>query len=380
MKATYLLTDGMSVIMQQELPVRKDEIDVIQKILRDNNIISVGPLGNLDPYELVTFLQTIHIFNHEIKALVDRNIFSRVIQLASGIEISKQQKDYKVYTIAAALMAYLILGQVQIEPGLALLETNQLLGKEKFNEELSIFRVADNINPQSYIDIALGKKIKIDSYEISEAKSIFIKNNGSFEDVTPVKTLNMWQQNYMSVLKIALLERSEYSNKSKIDYLFDWMEKETFFNAIAAIFAIQYFGPNRKRPLLKSVNTGNIDNLKNNIISTAWDMTYIRSWSSKKVSQNGSEAWILCSNDYALQRIANSLLVNLHEKEAGDKLMQQLFIESWNAKDGDVLFNKYNNAYCATIIDDPYREKLLQERFAKVSSQIKSLEKDLNIQ
>jgi hypothetical protein len=368
MKAIYFLTDNV-----------KDEIDVIQKILRDNNIISAGPLGNLDIYELATFLREIHIFKNEIKALVDRNIFSRVIKLASGTRISKNQTDYNVYKISAALMAYLILADVQIEPCLPLLETNQHLEKEKFNKELFKFRIADNIDHQSYIDIALGKKIKIDSNEISKAESILIKNNFSPEQVTPVKELEMWKQNYMSVLKIALLERAEYSNKSKIDYFFEWMEKETFFNAIAAIFAIQYLGPNRERPLLKSVNTRNTDTLKNKIISASWDMTYIRFWSREKISQNGSETWILCSNDYALQRIANSLLVNPYEKEADDKLLRRLFIENWNAKDGDMLFNKYNSAYQASIIDDPFREKLLKKRFAKISSQIKSLEEDLGI-
>jgi hypothetical protein len=108
-------------------------------------------------------------------------------------------------------------------------------------------------------------------------------------------------------------------------------------------------------------------------------MTYIRFWLREKVSQNGSETWILCSNDYALQRIANSLLINLYEKEADDKLLRRLFIENWNAKDGDMLFNKYNSAYQASVIDDPFREKILKKRLAKVSSQIKSLEKDLGI-
>lgn len=182
----------------------------------------------------------------------------------------------------------------------------------------------------------------------------------------------------MCVLKIANLERSKLSNIDKIYALFEWMEHETFFNAIAAALAILYFGPNRKRPLLKGVNTKDKDRLKENIFSAAWDMTYIRYWSQRRVKTNTSEAWILCTHDYALYRIANSLLTDDHAKEADDNL-KSLFVENWNVKVGNKLFEKFNNAEIASIIDAPGRDTILEKRFREVDSQIDSQEVELGL-
>jgi hypothetical protein len=55
--------------------------------------------------------------------------------------------------IGAALMAFLQCSNITIEPNIALYEN--AFGA---NEELSLFRRADEVDPNIYTDIALGRK------------------------------------------------------------------------------------------------------------------------------------------------------------------------------------------------------------------------------
>lgn len=225
-------------------------------------------------------------------------------------------------------MAFLILGHIINEPNISLYEYGNSEDNEKANEELFLFRIAEHIHPQYFIDIALGRSTYIDESIIKQTKDEYLQSHTITEQYCFTNTLNIWKHNYLFVLKIALLERAQLKRREKIENFFNWMIEETFFNAIATSFAIVYMGHNRKRPLLKKAKSQNIEMLKRNIRAATWDMSYIRYWGKCLKKNIDKEFWILCTQDIALNVIANNLFCYDNE-EAVDLKLRKLFIENW---------------------------------------------------
>lgn len=313
-----------------ELPIHVSDLFEIQKMLQNNRIIcSVFKLPAFNEYLIADYIGEKEIHGTTISALFDRNIFTDIISLARGEEISQTSESKR---LVAALMAFLQCADVLIEPNIALYEYASKRGSLIANEELRLFRVADNIHPKIYTDIALSRKNKVRMKKDVDSN---IEDGRNFD-----KQLQSWNFNYTIALKLALFERAPIEQHQKMSKFMKWMFEEFYFGAPAVLFANRYFAYKATMKGLKSFDRKQaLSTLKR----TTWDLTLLTEWAKKVELQTETNTiWLLCSRDATLMRIARCLMVSGHAESAlREEKIKNDFIGNWGNKIGYDLYKIY---------------------------------------
>jgi len=312
-----------------KFPISSSDLSEIQNVLKHRNII-LSPFSQdlFDAYSISDYIKEKEIHGTEIKAIFDRNIFTDIISLVRGIKISPHSESKR---LAAALMAFLQCADVTIEPNMALYEYASTNSSVTANEELRLFRIADNIHPKIYADIALKRK------DILKRK---IRINSQVETLYDFeKQLRFWNFNYTIVLKLALIELEAIEQHQKMAKFMKWMFEDFYFGAPATLFANYYFANKAKIKGIKSLDRKRaLASLKN----MTWDLTILTEWGKKVSSQKETNTiWLLCSGDRILMRIANNLFLGLSENIKIEEKIKNNFIENWGSKIGVELYEAY---------------------------------------
>lgn len=275
-------------------------------------------------------------YNEDVIAIFDRNIITRVIELAKGKVIPNNESI--IYKIAAGVMAFLISTQCLIETNISLYEYNSKNTFKDTKSELKYFRIADNINPNLYMEIVKCKKKIIDKKYILEAKGK-IKYKEKLEIDFKMK-INIWKIKYVSVIKAALIYRDEkIKNEDKIITFLNWMYDDALFDFISFSFSLFLFSNKRPKNIIKKIKTNNKNELINNIRNAAWDLSYLQ-YLKKKSYENDRCHYIFVTKDNTLRDICELLYsVNFITDTNIEPLIQKLFV----GKLAKTIILAYNN-------------------------------------
>ncbi len=157
----------------------------------DTLVIHRLPLGQPDVYDPLTYIQQRLTSGTETILLADRNIFTRWLALMNGAAAGPEHR------IVAAVTAFAQRGDIIIEPSLALYEAAATAGRDAANKELRQFRIADNLEPVYWADVALSR-----AATLSPTRQPTPPRVGQVDFEMPLRS---WRRNYVLSLKMAEL-------------------------------------------------------------------------------------------------------------------------------------------------------------------------------
>ena len=341
------------------------DMNPIEKIVRDNDIFVLSPSSVDDIYDLMWYIHAVQYSGIELRALLDNNILTRVMSLASGDPIPNEESQAKDYIMSSAAMAFLIIGRFEIEHRIAIQEKLFSPTHSQAESALYQFQVANNIRVREWIDIALERKKNISSSEIDDSKARVASANYENDKVDSSKLINNWKINYCFVLKAAEICKSSSNNLNNVCKFIHWMKEEWVFTPVPTIFAIIFFSPNRYRKMIKGINSTSEQKLIQGLQNAAWDLTYIRGWSNSYQSSSLDRLWLLCSNDFALRSITRMIFEG--------SILEQLQ-EYWSASDAQRIFDIYKQAFANATNDTDKRQQKIKGRIESVDNFIADLE------
>jgi hypothetical protein len=347
-------------------------MSIIQKIIKDNDMLVGAGIQQEAIYNAATYLLFNAKHSSEVRVLLDRNILTRLVNIAKGRNIKPDDSQYK---LVSAAMAFFIFCEAIIEPSMAIYEYGFLRDHFQAIDDLAYFRIADHIHPQRYADIALGRAVFIEEKELNIAKR-YLKNFPKTKEENFSKQLSIWELNYLFALKIAHLKKSTLSPEQQIEAYFKWMEEETLFNAVASLFATIFLCPNPpEKKMIKGIGSNDNLQLLCGIKNAAWDITYISHWGKSVKISPPTTTWLLCSHDKAMKRIAKTLFVpDEHNEEVS---LMNFVSEYWDERRASTVVNTIIKHLTAAKENESERNKILSERFMRFPRMIKDLENDL---
>ncbi len=297
----------------------------------ENAICSAYTPVRFDAYNCFGFLEQKARYGVETCFIIDRNIFTRIVSLARGEPVCRKTREAeKAYRIAAGALAFFQCCDALVEPCMPLLEHAGRDNQESADEELRLFRVADNIAPQNFADIALGRS---DHLDLS-----LVKQFDSNEREAPPEKPMWWTLNYALALKLALLELEQIDQRTKLERFFQWLHEDYIWSGSAVMFATVYLSPLRKHGMLKRLRSMDRRVALDGVRNAVWDMTLLTMWSVNCHSAAGSKkVWFLCSRDQAVKLIAGWLV----STETRDERLEQIFTHCWGEKNGKALVKYY---------------------------------------
>lgn len=261
------------------------------------------------------------VFEAQIKEirtilLPDRNIASRMAQIAAGVPVDATLRKI------AAIKAFCHFLDIQIEPAVAFHELAQTQGNEVANAELTRFRSADNADPHPWLDLAFGDLDALDPLEPQRLQE-------SYDLAFP---LRRWRRNYIASLKIAELELSGRPNLDRMLELLAWMRDDFMIAGPAALLACVYFAPNSppRKGLFKQLRSPNRPRAISGVRNAAWDLTHLSEMIRKVNEANGNQIRLLfASFDEGLRNLAR-LLFTLSADESPERPLVEALVPHWS--------------------------------------------------
>jgi len=312
-------------------------------LAKENVICSAYRAARFNAYNCISFLEQKTRYGVNACFIIDRNIFTRLISLARGdLVLRKTKEAEQAYRIAAGALAFFQCCDALVEPCMPLLEQAAHDNSATANEELRLFRAADNIHPQNFADIALGRSDQLDPSLVRQSMS-------DKAEEAPEKPM-WWTLNYALALKLALLELEPIDQQAKLERFLQWLHDDYIWSASAVMFATVYLSPLRKHGMLKRLRSPNRRAALDGVRNAVWDMTLLTMWSGNCCSAAGSKkVWFLCSRDQAVRLVAEWLV----STEASDERLKQIYTSCWGEKDGIALVKYYLNL--SGKLQDPTR-------------------------
>lgn len=320
-----------------------DSMDLqrIEKMIRDSDTITtIYPVDLFDRYFLGAYVKETYVEKNKFFALLDRNIYTDIITVAE----SRGTKPHTPQQIVAcALLAFLQLAEVTIEPNIAI---NEYIDsgdhEEEAVDELRLFRAVDNLNSQILIELALGRRNGIPTRMLNwqEVESVESKK---------VEDFLIWKIHYGFALKMAIIELQGGKLVEKLKRFLNWVYKKYVFIGSAIIFGLVYFSEKRFKGMVKHIGSGDRDKVLRGVRNATWDMTVAYYWSQKAIAKKEDGViWLLCTADKALRTLAGSIVVtgdDLEQKKKavfcnylGDQKGRQIhdmFVNMQNTRSGD---------------------------------------------
>ena len=306
--------------IQTAFPFGPSDVKALEMFLRQLDIFCAEP-PELDPYSLVVLHEQQAHFQTRVFALFDRNILQDVISTANGIPVATCER----VRIGAAVMAFLQASNISIEPNISLYEH-----PDSAKTTLGLFRRADNVDPQIYADIALGRLERLPADALPQLAS-------PLPAVDFSRKPKGWGIQYACVLKMAELELTPMKPFERASSYLRWLWADLAMSPAGLLIAVSYFSPSRKKPMIHGLRKSNRPEVLKNLSGAAWDLTLIREW-TKRVRQQveTNTLWLLCSRDEPLTRIAR--MVHLDDEVGSpDTVIRGLLIANWGKKMGNAL-------------------------------------------
>jgi hypothetical protein len=305
-----------------ELP---PDLDSITSMLRDACVCQAGyePLED-DIYAPEDFLEAREIHGVRTVLLPDRNVVSRLAQLARGKAVSTDNQ----LRLAAALIAFAQFNEIDIEPAISYHELAYKQGKDAALEELGWFKAADNGNAQEFIDVALSRCDALTSqYQPRKVPD---------HDLT--KFVSVWKRNYVCALKMAEIEGTMTTPLDRITTFLNWMRDDFRYGGSAAIFAAIYWGPNSspKKSVFKDKNSTDRERAIEGIKNTAWDLAHLADF-VRRVDAESDEPpsrFLFATFDQYLQFLAGIMLAH-SQHASSQQWLTKTFSRWWEQSDAE---------------------------------------------
>ena len=260
---------------------------------------------------------------------------------------------------------------------MALYEYAAASSNEAAATEFFYFRIADNVHPQNYIDIALNRSAALPSWELENLKSDEEIRSEILHERNLTKRLNIWKANYLFVLKTAELIRLNLPKREAMERFLEWQVTEVFHNAVASLFCMVALSHQPYRKMMKEVRSNDPSKLARGINNATWDLCYISQW-GKSIRTHPEHHWLLCSNDEALRAIGSSLFIE--NNRSIEKKLAELFVRYWGKVDGAYLLKKYLEISVGSEIGSEKRDVEIKRRFSLLDQLVSDIEMRLNIQ
>lgn len=191
-----------------ELPVKPADLNAIEGLIAQGDLLIPGNFRMSSAYGVLDYLESRHRNGREFRAFFDRNLVTRIVGLARGDPMPLDPESKKIVRYSAACIAFCILAEIGIEPGLALYEGASAHGHEQAASEHRLFRIADHVDPTHYVDIALGRRDAIPVPHLLELAQDQEISAQVCREPNFSKPLNLWKPNYLYLLKTAELRRA----------------------------------------------------------------------------------------------------------------------------------------------------------------------------
>ena len=319
----------MEIFFTQE---RLEDFLIVEEMLFRNRLI-IDPADTVSdhPCRLINYTTTDIKFN----CLLDRNIVSYLITLAKGKIVTSNKGD-ECYKLTAALQAFFNAAEIMSEPGIAYHEYMESSGIKKADYELSIFRAADNLDANIYLDIATGVRSSIQNHEIKPHDAGELINA-----VIPAK-LRHFETNIVFLKKALTLKSKGNTDYHVMLELIDWMHKYYLFSAPAFHFLSIYFSSKRISNMLKS---SSIEGIRN----ATWDLCLIQQLitrTNQEQENNTNIRWLLSTFDLAIKSTIDYIFTKPGESIDDYHLrLKTLYANMWGKKNqyGSKLLDKLMN-------------------------------------
>lgn len=334
------------------IPLNPDDVPTLESLLTEADPFVAMTLDAENPYRLVDYLHNARHGEFEVRALLDRNLVSRVVGLTSGHSVNHETAEAGTYRLAAACMAFLITADVLIEPGIAMQEF-AASDPTTAKAQIRPWRVADHVHPQAYLDVALGRDRTLDQAARIDAWDLM---SGCPDEAPPLETpLRHYRRHYAALAQIASLERTEAEPAEKLRRLIAWSRDVAFFDGLAIGFAIVFFGRHRSGRMLKRVRSADGSRCLEGVRNAAWDLTYLSYW-VKYAQEQKSSIWLFVTGDRVLASLAR---VAIGDQESAE----DLFRDNWTRLEAAELLEEFASAWPG---ESPAREEELGRRFERL--------------
>lgn len=305
------------------------DLQRIEKMIRDSDSIrTIWPVNLFERYFLGAYVKETDVEKNKFFALLDRNIYTDIIAVAKSSGTKSHTPQQKV---ACALLAFLQLAEVTIEPNMAVNEYVDSGHYEEAVSELRLFRAVDNLDPRILMELALGRRNKMPASMLNWQQVVSVESKKG-EDYLG------WKIHYGFALKMAIIELQGGKPVEKLERFRDWVYKEYIVIGCPIIFALVYFSEKRFKGMFKHIGSGDKGKVLRGVRNTTWDMMVAYSWSKKAFTEKENGIfWLLCTADKALRTFADSLVVT------GDELEQKkkaVFCDYLGEEKGEQFYDK----------------------------------------
>ncbi len=321
----------MDQLWAYDLPFPATDLKAIEGLLRGQGVFCTSfPSG--DVYSLAFYYQLADLYGTSASIVLDRNVFSRVVDLASGRPAGSDHR------IAAAVMAFGQCADMIFQPGLAVHEGLASQPKDVAAHDLALFHAADNLDPSEFVDIALSKTSRLKSRLDPEKP-----DDRSISTQSP----HLFSLMYPPVLKLGLIQLEGGPMADRMCRFLDWTYSNWYMSAPATVFAAMCFSRCPPRNIFKDLLNRDRSLALKGPRNCAWDLTYVTSW-GELLKQQSSEnrLYLFCTRDRALRRVADQVLAEPH---LGDQDIRQKLSETL----GVGVYEHY--VQLAALQDDPLR-------------------------
>jgi hypothetical protein len=313
----------METLIIHRLPLDAPDVEAIVDLLRGRDVFTPSFIkAGTDIYNPLTYVQQRVGSGTKTILLADRNVFTRWLALMNGAVAEPEHR------VVAAVMAFAQCAGILIEPSLALYEAAATAGSNVANEELRQFRIADNLEPICWADVALARASKLSLTQQATPPSL--------EPVDFEMPLRRWRRNYVIALKVAELALRGGKAESQMTELLRWMYQDFLIGGPAAILAAHYLAPNSDRKgLLKNVRSSNRERAVLGVRNAAWDLTLLSDWIVRVQEQvQRNELSLLCSLDRKVVEFARLLTDEPPEEPTADSPLLIIFESLWGTTVG----------------------------------------------
>lgn len=263
---------------------------------------------------------------YETVMLPDRNVASRMARVAR----EGAPGDDPIARIAIDLMAYAQSMNIDIDPGLAFHELAHRDGNEAAWDELRWFRAADVGNAHAWIDLALGRRRRID-----------LERPAKFERPNLAQPIERWRRNYIVAMKIAELSRSDLRPVDRLLSLLDWMIDDFILAGPAFVYAARYFATrNARGKMIKSLLSSDREKAILGIRNAAWDITYLSEFIKAAKRDEADRRYILATCDKALADVG-ALLIMGPERDENCPSLEEGLQSYWSSRDALRITGRY---------------------------------------
>lgn len=297
------------------------DLELIATKLRELDVFCAGPTAG-DIYNWVSCRKS-HADGVALGAILDRNVLKDVISLASSAEKGFRDPIEERARSGAAVMAYLLCCNILVDPGLAVHE-----GTTNAEEELELFRRADEGDAAMFAEVALGRAKRLNARCLATLERSRVQDT-VWGDV-PGKS-----EHRVAVLKIATLELSSLSHRERMEHFITWTFDNYIFLPAAMNLAIHQFRPQRSNPVLRHTASADRARALRAVDNAVWDLTIGSNWAERVTRQlHEKKFWILCSRDDGLKALAKTLHFSRDVGQTRESALGRLFADAWGASHG----------------------------------------------